>query len=48
LPPANPVTELSTRVNRPAARRVETPVESVKLVETSPEPTHSPDQEDVD
>ena len=30
-----PVTELSTRVSRPAARRVETPAEPVRLIDPS-------------
>jgi uncharacterized metal-binding protein (TIGR02443 family) len=46
--PASPVTEPATRVNRPAARLVETRVESVRLVENSPGSTDSSDQEGVD
>jgi hypothetical protein len=30
---ARPVTELPTRVSRPAARRVETPAEAVRLID---------------
>lgn len=46
--PKDPVTELATRVNRPAARLVETRAESIRLVESEPESTGNPDQEDVD
>ena len=46
--PVSPVSEPATRVNRPAARLVETRVESVRLVESSPGSTDTPDQEDVD
>jgi uncharacterized metal-binding protein (TIGR02443 family) len=36
-PPApEAMTELATRVNRPAARRVETPAEAVTIVDSSP------------
>lgn len=46
--PDGPVTEPATRVSRPAARLVETGVESVRLVESSPGSTDTSDQEDVD